>query len=133
MQFVYYNKIKGVVQMTTFGERLRGLRIEKELNQEEFGKLFNMPKSRISQYETNKRQADDQTKKLFADYFKVSLDYLMGRSDIRTPEALTLDEELQQLLSNPDTLVAFKDFNNLSDTDKQEIINFIKFKKQQNK
>ena len=57
----------------------------------------------------------------------------MGRSDIRTPEALTLDEELQQLLSNPDTLVAFKDFNNLSDTDKQEIINFIKFKKQQNK
>jgi transcriptional regulator with XRE-family HTH domain len=130
---VYYNKIKGVVQMATFGDRLRILRIEKELNQEEFGKIFNMPKSRISQYETNKRQADDETKKTFADYFKVSLDYLMGRTNIREPESLTLDEELQQLLNDPDTMVAFKDFKNLSETDKQEIINFIKFKKQQNK
>ena len=119
--------------MVTFGERLRSLRIEKNLTQEDFGKIFNMPKSRISQYEKNKRQSDDETKNLFADYFKVSLDYLMGRTDIRNPESLTLDEELQQLLNDPDTMVAFKDFKNLSDMDKQEIINFIKFKKQQNK
>lgn len=117
--------------MATFGDRLRSLRIEKGLNQEELGKVFNMTKSRISQYETSKHEADDQTKKIFADYFKVSLDYLMGRSDIRNPESLTLDDELQQLLSDPDTLVAFKDFHKLSDTDKQEIINFIKFKNQQ--
>jgi transcriptional regulator with XRE-family HTH domain len=130
---VYYNKIKGVVQMATFGDRLRSLRIEKELNQEELGKIFNMTKSRISQYETSKHEADDETKKMFADYFKVSLDYLMGRTNIREPESLTLDEELQQLLNDPDTMVAFKDFKNLSETDKQEIINFIRFKKQQNK
>ena len=42
-----------------------------------------------------------------------------------------LDKELQELLNDSDTLVAFKDFHNLSDTDKQEIKNFIKFKKQQ--
>ena len=48
-------------------------------------------------------------------------------------EYTSLYEELQQLLNDPDTLVAFKDYKNLSDTDKQEIINFIKFKKQQNK
>lgn len=119
--------------MATFGDRLRSLRIEKELNQEELGKIFNMTKSRISQYETSKHEADDETKKMFADYFKVSLDYLMGRTNIREPESLTLDEELQQLLNDPDTMVAFKDFKNLSETDKQEIINFIKFKKQQNK
>ena len=69
--------------MATFGERLRSLRIEKELNQEEFGKLFNMTKSRISQYETSRNEADDETKKIFADYFNVSLDYLMGRSNVR--------------------------------------------------
>ena len=97
--------------MATFGERLRSLRIEKDLNQEDFGKTFNMPKSRISQYETNKRQADDETKKIFADYFKVSLDYLMGRNDIRKPEALSLDKELQQLLMR--TLIhCFKNFFN---------------------
>lgn len=117
--------------MATFGERLRSLRIEKELNQEEFGSIFNMTKSRISQYETSRNEADDETKKMFADYFKVSLDYLMGRTNIRDPESLTLDEELHQLLNDPDTMVAFKDFKSLSDTDKQEIINFIKFKKQQ--
>lgn len=118
--------------MATFGDRLRNLRIEKNLTQEEFGKIFNMPKSRISQYETNKRQTDDETKKIFADYFKVSVDYLLGRTDIKNPESLTIDEEFQSLLNDPETLVAFKDFQNLTDTDKQEIINFIKFKKQQN-
>ncbi len=117
--------------MATFGDRLRSLRLEKSLSQEELGKIFNMTKSRISQYETSKHEADDETKKIFADYFKVSLDYLLGRTNIRNPESLTLDEELQQLLNDPDTLVAFKDFKNLSDADKQEIINFIKFKKQQ--
>jgi transcriptional regulator with XRE-family HTH domain len=71
--------------MCTFGERLKLLRTEKELTQEQLAEKFGMKKSRISQYELNKRQADDDLKKLFADYFDVSLDYLLGQSDIRNP------------------------------------------------
>lgn len=71
--------------MPTFGERLKLLRIERNLTQEQLGQHFKMKKSRISQYELDKRQADDELKKLFADYFNVSLDYLLGYSDIRNP------------------------------------------------
>jgi len=65
--------------------------------------------------------------------FGDKLRQLRNDTNMKNIEYPSLFEELQQLLNDPDTLVAFKDYKNLSDTDKQEIINFIKFKKQQNK
>lgn len=35
----------------------------------------------ISRYETGEREADYKTLILFADYFDVSIDYLLGRTD----------------------------------------------------
>lgn len=111
--------------------RIKELRESHNWTQEELGKMINVQKSAISKYETGKVPLTDETINKLIDIFKVSSDYLLGITNIKNSESLTLDEELLQLLNNPDTLVAFKDFNNLSDTDKQEIINFIKFKKQQ--
>ncbi len=99
------------------GERLRHLRIEKNLTQEEFGKIFNMTKSRISQYETSKHEIDDKTKILFADYFNISIDYLLGRIEDRNIEVLS-SEEKQLLLS----------FRKLSNGSQNEIFNSIKQK-----
>lgn len=67
--------------MVTFGERLRLLRKENNLTQEQLASYFGMKKSRISQYELDKRQADDDFKKQLADFFNVSLDYLLGRTN----------------------------------------------------
>ena len=53
--------------MPSFGERLRQLRIEKNLTQEELANYFGLHKTRISQYELNKRQADDEMKKKYKD------------------------------------------------------------------
>lgn len=113
--------------------RIRELRESREWTQEELGKLLNVQKAAISKYEIGRVQLTDEIIDKLAIIFNVSADYILGRSDIKNPESLTLDEELQQLLNDPDTMVAFKDFKSLSETDKQEIINFIKFKKQQNK
>lgn len=117
--------------MVTFGERLRRLRIENDLTQEQLGKILNVLNSSVSLYETNKRHINYKTMKLIADYFNVSIDYLYGRTNIKNHELLILDEELQQLLNDRDTLVAFRIFLNLSAADKQEIINYIKYKNQQ--
>lgn len=111
--------------------RIRELREFHNWTQEELGKMLNVQKSAISKYEIGRVQLTDEIINSLAKIFNVSADYLLGRTDVKIPEYLSLDEELQQLLNDPDTLVAFKDFHNLSDTDKQEIINFIKFKKQQ--
>lgn len=45
----------------------------------------------------------------------------------------TSDKEFNQLINDTYTFIALLEFKDLSDTDKQEVINFIKFKKQQNK
>ncbi len=40
-----------------------------------------MSQNTVSRYESGKREADYHTLILFADYFHVSVDYLLGRTD----------------------------------------------------
>jgi transcriptional regulator with XRE-family HTH domain len=117
----------------TFGQKLKQLRIDKSLTQSELADKLNLSKANISKYESDDIEPNLQTLTSISKLFNVSIDYLLKNSSDVQEESLSLDEELQQLLNDPDTLVAFKDFKNLSDSDKQEIINFIKFKKQQSK
>lgn len=67
----------------TFGERLRDLRKEKNLLQSEFGEIFELSPSAIGSYERNLREPQYQHLVAFADYFKVSVDYLLCRTDER--------------------------------------------------
>lgn len=113
--------------------RIKELRKSHNWTQEELGKMLNVQKAAISKYELEIVQLTDEIINKLAKIFNVSADYLLGRTTIKQPESLSIDEEFLQLLNDPDTLIAFKDFKNLSDSDKQEIINFIKFKKQQKK
>lgn len=71
--------------MGTFGDRLKELRLEKELTQPAFGRIFNVEKGTVSNWENENRFPDKNTLKALADYFDVSLDYLLGRSNIRKP------------------------------------------------
>lgn len=65
--------------------RIRGLRNEFNLTQEELGKIVGQTKSNISKYETGALEPGNDTLIKIAKYFNVSLDYLMGNSDIRNP------------------------------------------------
>ncbi|QUI22018.1 helix-turn-helix transcriptional regulator [Vallitalea pronyensis] len=89
--------------MPGFHDRLRLLRLNKGLTQEELGKIVGKSKNNISQYERNARQADDDTKKELAKFFNVSMDYLMGITEHSTPVAKLhdnkeIDEELNKLV-----------------------------------
>lgn len=114
-------------------KRLKQLRIENNMYQKDVARKIGITESGYGYYEQGKRIPDSIMLNKLASLYNVSTDYLLGNTDNRNPESISLDKELQELLSDPDTLVAFKDFHNLSDSDKQEIINFIKFKKQQKK
>jgi len=74
------------MQKKQFGDRLKELRLEKNLTQEELSKIFNTGKSTISHYEINRRLPDANTIYMYAEYFGVSLDYIMGKTDIRNVE-----------------------------------------------
>jgi DNA-binding XRE family transcriptional regulator len=64
--------------------RIRELRTSEGLTQEEFGKIFGIVKSTVSLYESAKSSPNDELKEQICDYFKISLDYLYGRSDNKT-------------------------------------------------
>jgi len=63
------------------GERLTKLRNNKGLTQKELSRIFSMSRSTYAQYETNNRQPDYETLSRIADYYSVTTDYLLGRTD----------------------------------------------------
>lgn len=65
----------------SFGDRLRGLRLEKKMTQEDLAKLLNLSRATVGRYETNERFPDKNTLKKIADIFEVSMDYLFERSN----------------------------------------------------
>ena len=63
--------------------RLKQLRKEQKISQLQLAFDLNMNQNTISRYENLERQADYETLIRFADYFDVSVDYLLGRTDIK--------------------------------------------------
>lgn len=67
------------------GERLAELRKLKDMTQTELGKVLHVNRNTISNYENNTATPDDEMKIKIANYFGVSLDYLLGVSREITP------------------------------------------------
>ena len=63
--------------------RLKELRKARRISQLQLSLDLNMNQNAISRYENLEREADYETLIKFADYFDVSLDYLLGRKDIK--------------------------------------------------
>lgn len=76
------------------GKRLSELRKEKGMTQEELAKALNITRSALSLYEIGKRDPDSATLKKIADFFGVSIDYLLGRTDL--PNAYIPEEYKQK-------------------------------------
>ena len=79
--------------MATFGERLRELRKEKGKNQEELAKIFFITKSSICKYEKDNNFPSAQLIQSMSDYFGVSVDYLLGKTDKRNENKSRIAEE----------------------------------------
>lgn len=67
--------------MTDFGKRLRDLRKEQHLSQEELAKRLNISRSSIGMFEQGRREPDFEMQETLADFFNVNMDYLFGRND----------------------------------------------------
>ena len=65
------------------GKRLKDLRKEKGITQLQLAMELNMSQNTISRYETGERQAGYNELIKIADYFNVSIDYLLNRTDKR--------------------------------------------------
>ena len=61
--------------------KLRELRKSKGISQLKLAMDLNMNQNSVSRYENGEREADYATLISIADYFDVSIDYLLGRTD----------------------------------------------------
>ena len=68
----------------TFPERLKELRVSRNLTQKEIADSVGMAPVAYQRYEYGTREPAYQKLIALADYFDVSLDYLVGRSDAPT-------------------------------------------------
>lgn len=111
---------------------LKKLRLEKGLTQIELSKNLNINRATYAHYETGRREPDIETLKLLADYFNVSVDYLLGNSDIKTTPNSKEDtpaEKISKLVKENKigTLAAHFDGEDITDDDVEDIKNFIEF------
>ncbi|HHY41645.1 MAG TPA: helix-turn-helix domain-containing protein, partial [Thermoanaerobacterales bacterium] len=68
------------------GERLKMLRKEKNLTMREIGSIIGVSDAAWVKYEKNRAEPSIETLVKIANYFNVSLDFLLGRTNIREPQ-----------------------------------------------
>lgn len=73
---LFYNS-----NMNNFATRLKELRTEKQISRSVLAKDLSVSVRLISYWENSKRECDFKTLIKIADYFGVTIDYLLGRTD----------------------------------------------------
>ncbi len=66
-----------------FSDRLKTLRVEHKLTQQALAQQLNVAQSAVANWESNNRMPDFVMMNKIADYFNVSVDWLIGNSDCR--------------------------------------------------
>ena len=97
--------------------RLRFLRNEKGESLEKIADYLSVTMQTISNYETGKRDMTPDTILKLSEYFGVSTDYLLGKSDIRNPE---------EQIKNEFQFAYHKETEGLSEEEIKEALEFYK-------
>ena len=102
------------------GTRIKLLREELGLKQEDLAKKLSVSPSAIGMYERNLREPNNELILKIANFFNVSVDYLLGKSDIRNPEIERDKDKIKIGLST-------KDYNPPTKEQQEKIEEFAKF------
>ena len=106
-----------------FGKKLRELRKEGNVGQKELAGYLNVSISTISNYENNVHSPDLDTLCKLADFFQVSIDYLMDRTKYR----YSLDYLNGKFNDGSDISALINTIVRLESQSQQEIHNFVNY------
>ncbi|WP_368488300.1 helix-turn-helix domain-containing protein [Clostridium sp. BJN0013] len=116
-------------------DRLKKLRNENNLLQKEIAEKLKITTSAYGFYEQGKRTPDTETLNKIAEFYNVSIDYLLGRTNIRDSvdkitNSLNSDPEISEfwnsLINREDLQLLFKQTKDLSPKNINRIIRIIK-------
>lgn len=108
--------------------RLKELRIEKELLQSDIAKIINKSERTVGFYETGERDMGTETLSKLAEFFNVSIDYLLGKSDIRN-----LENQQEDPLGLAKVGFSMTDYNPPTDKQREQLAELIKVVLKDNK
>lgn len=115
-----------------FPERLKSLRLEAGLTQKQIAEKLEIKQQSYAQWESGRTKPRSATLNKFADFFGVTTDYLLGKTNIKKeiPEGEELEKELDRAIDNS---VGFKG-KPVSDYDREVIKEVLRnyFKNQKN-
>ena len=113
-----------------FNQRLKQLREKKGLSQAGMARYFRVAQSTVGNWESGIREPDLDTITHIADFFEVSVDYLLGKTADPTPSPpLSEDDEVWQLReilhTRPEMKTLFKMSSRASREDVERTIKII--------
>lgn len=114
-----------------FNKILKKLRKNNKMTQKELADKIGVARTTLANYEQGTRFPDKETLLLIADFFNVSLDYLVGRTPAdKIKNAISDDKELQetweQISQRENLQLLFKQTKDLDDSTIKQIIRIIK-------
>lgn len=116
--------------MKTLGYRLKSLRKNMQLTGEEFGAKMNVSKPTVSLWESDKRTPNAEMLQKIANFFDVSVDYLLIGKPNATNDSYYYDTEVaelaEQIKNDPELRILLDAKRNLSKQDMKAIINITK-------
>ena len=72
--------LESVIMMQKY-QRIRDLREDADLTQKQVGEAINVPQRTYAYYESGQRMVPPQVLCALADFYNVSVDYILGRVD----------------------------------------------------
>lgn len=101
-------------QKVSVGNRLRELRKEKGVSQDDLARLLNINKTTVSNYESDRRNLSVENITTLCKYFNVTADYLLGITDKRIitdkTQIVDVSESIQDLGISLEQLLNNKEF-----------------------
>lgn len=114
----------------TLGNRLRERREKLGKTQLDAARGLGISNVQLSRYESDDRKPDPDMLARFAEYYRTTTDYLLGRTDNATIDAVRAPREypaFEEFISNPEHGIFFKDYLNAPEERKEEMRRFWEF------
>lgn len=112
--------------MNIYLDKIKPLFSKSKLDDAELERNIPLPKGIIYDWNTGRTKSYKKYISEIANYFNVSTDYLLGKTENPSPQ--TIDEQLEGV-----DFALWGEVKELTDGQKKDVLNYIKFRKQQGK
>ena len=109
---------------------LKILRENQHLSQQKLANAIDVSRSTIAMWETGKSQPDNDALKMIADFFKVSVDYILGRENAPSPLEAPYADNTKLSVSDCSLVHETED---LTDGEREKILDYVRYIKSQRK